>query len=31
MMKTIALLGASGGLGEAVAQAIAARGPLCLG
>ena len=31
MMKTSALLGASGGLGEAVAQAIAARGPLGLG
>ena len=30
-MKTIAVLGASGGLGEMVAQTIVARGPLCLG
>ncbi len=30
-MKTIAVLGASGGLGEAIATDIAHRGPLCLG
>lgn len=30
-MKSIAILGASGGLGEAVARAVAARGPLLLG
>jgi 3-oxoacyl-[acyl-carrier protein] reductase len=30
-MKTIAILGASGGLGEVVATAVAARGPVCLG